>query len=146
MKKPLLLQTPSFCHTKIQSIYLQAWIASRLKWKKTSVQDRLFTYQTALGQEVKICLKSVKEALLPPGMILALEVETSDGDHFVFTRKKEAPEVISFEHSTSSVCSIPIRLQVSKGESGHSLVNEICQKGTSGHYIQMLELIAQEIK
>lgn len=134
-------ETPSFCHTKIQALYLQSWIASCLGWKKINTT----TYASKEGQ-VSITLKEVKNAKLPPGMVVSLEVESACGDHFYFFRKDQAPEEISFEHSTLTECSIPIRLQVSKGESGQSLVKEICQKGTSVHYIKTLELITQEPK
>ena len=139
-------ETPSFCHTKIQSIYLQAWIASRLKWQKSSsahADPFSFTYQNAHGK-IEVKLSPVKESSLPPGMILSLAMRTTEEDSYLFARKKEAPHQISFEHATPNLCSIPIRLQEAKGESGHSLITEICQKGTSEHYIQMLSCIVKE--
>ncbi|MBM3198493.1 MAG: hypothetical protein FJZ58_04470 [Chlamydiae bacterium] len=140
-------ETPSFCHTKIQSIYLQAWIASRLKWKKRGPRDPSFLSFGYQGEttpiEVKLC--SVKEAKLPPGMILSLSLKTTKGEEYLFSRKTSAPHQISFEHTTPSACSIPIRLQEAKGESGQSLVKEICQRGTSGHYLAMLtEIVSEE--
>ncbi len=132
-------ETPSFCHTSIQSIYLQAWIASCLKWQK--IEN--LTYR-AKDHIVTIKLKEIKDPLLPPGMIISLDIEIADKERFFFFRKKESPNQISFEHSTSAECSIPIRLQISKGESGQSLVKEICQKGTSQHYIETLELIVHK--
>lgn len=135
-------ETPSFCHTKIQSIYLQAWIASRLKWIPINANPSLvsFSYQFQ-DKNIAVNLTEVKNAKLPPGMILSLSMKTEEGDQFSFIRDPEAVYQISFEHSSSTECSLPTRLLVAKSESGQSLVNEICHKGTSQHYIDALKMI-----
>ncbi len=135
-------ETPFFCHTKIQSIYLQAWIASRLKWIPTNFNSSFlsFSYQFH-DKNIEVTLKEVKNAQLPPGMILSLGIQTRDGDHFLFEREAKATNQISFQHSSATNCSLPTRLLVAKGESGQSLVNEICHKGTSQHYIDALKII-----
>jgi glucose-6-phosphate dehydrogenase assembly protein OpcA len=131
-----------FCHTKIQSIYLQAWLASCLKWKKKHFSPSFlaFSYQSE-ESVVSVTLEEVKNSTLAPGMIVSLELKTSDGDQFIFRRDKKNPNQIAFEHSTPTECSLITRTEVSKGESGQSLVKEICHKGTSLHYIEALQLI-----
>lgn len=135
-------ETPFFCHTKIQSIYLQAWIASRLKWIPTNFNPSLlsFSYQFH-DQKVGVALTEVKNAGLPPGMILSLDIKTKEGDHFRFSRDPKTSNQILFEHSSHNECSLPTNMLVSKGESGQSLVKEICHKGTSNHYIDALKTI-----
>ncbi|MES2199714.1 MAG: glucose-6-phosphate dehydrogenase assembly protein OpcA [Chlamydiota bacterium] len=136
-------ETPFFCHTKIQSIYLQAWIASRLKWIPTNTNSSLLSFSYQLhDKNIEVTLTEVKNAKLPPGMILSLSIQTADGDHFLFERESKASHQIAFQHSSPSECALPTRLLVAKGESGQSLVNEICHKGTSQHYIDALKIIA----
>lgn len=134
-----------FCHTKIQSIYLQAWIASCLGWKKKQFSPSLlaFSYHSE-DVLVTVNLEEVKQNDLPPGMILSLEFKTVDSEQFVFKRDKNTPNQITFEHSTPTECSLLSHTEVSKGESGQSLVKEICHKGTSRHYIAALKLIVGE--
>lgn len=135
-------ETPFFCHTKIQAIYLQAWIASRLKWKAVPQKEgnSTFTYEAPEGP-LQVQLKEIKSNKLPPGMIVSLEIETTEGESFAFSRKEDAPDRISFKHSTPTECSLMSHIEVSKRESGQSLVKEICHKGTSEHYIEALQTI-----
>lgn len=139
-------ETPFFCHTKIQSIYLQAWLASRMNWtpdqKCCSLDLRRFFYQFE-GRDIEIQLQDVKNSKLPPGMILSLELQTFEEDHFIFTRDLETPNQISFVFSTKQECKLPLQFLVSKGESGLSLIKEICHKGTSEHYKEVLQLISK---
>ncbi len=120
-------ETPFFCHTKIQSLYLQAWIITRLKLPK--------------DHKVKIELEEIKNEKMPPGMIISLEMKTTNDDCFIFSRDEKHPTQIRFELSTKECCSLPFYTEVSKGESGKSLVKEVCHKGTSPHYIEALEYI-----
>ncbi len=138
-------ETPFFCHTKIQSIYLQAWIASRLKWAPVKVNPSLtsFSYRSQ-ETKIEVTLNEVKHQELPPGMILSLDIKTKEGDCFSFSRDLKEPRQISFKHSSKEECSLPTRMLVAKGESGQSLVNEICHKGTSEHYLDALKIIACE--
>ena len=139
-------ETPFFCHTKIQAIYLQAWIASRLNWKTSSYRDPFFLSFSYLFNEkaIEVHLKEAKNPKLPPGMILSLEITTSEGGTFLFSTDETHAGQVSFEYSTSTECSLKTNLQIVKGESGQSLVKEICHKGTSQHYIEALEMITHK--
>ncbi len=139
-------ETPSFCHTKIQSIYLQAWLATRMNWKPDkkccSLDLKRFFYHGE-KQDIEVELKDIKDKALPPGMILSLEIKTTDEEHFLFTRDAKISHQISLIHSTKKECKLPLKFLVSKGESGGSLVKEICHKGTGKHYLDVLKLIMQ---
>jgi glucose-6-phosphate dehydrogenase assembly protein OpcA len=138
--------TAFFCHTKIQSIYLQAWIASRLKWtpdkKRTASIDLTRFFYEHQGQSVEVQLVGVKADHLPSGMILSLELKTSEEEHYVFSRDENVPHQISLNYSTKNECQLPVKFLISKEESGQSLVKEICHKGTSEHYQEVLEMIS----
>ena len=137
-------ETPFFCHTKIQSIYLQAWMASRLKWTPLSVSCKeescSFSYEKE-GRTIEVLLQGVRQSTLPPGMILSVDLKTTKEEHFLFTRDLEVPHQISLEYNTKQECRLPTKFTIAKGESGQSLVKEICHKGTSQHYLDVLKLI-----
>lgn len=139
-------ETPFFCHTKIQSIYLQAWLATRLKWapdKKRSALDLARFFYEFQGNNIEVQLLEVKNSKLPPGMILSLELKTSNEEHYLFSRNLDLPHQITLIYSTKSECKLPSQFLISKGESGQSLVKEICHKGTSEHYQEVLDMISK---
>ena len=138
-------ETPFFCHTKIQSIYLQAWIASRMNWnsdKKRSSLDLCRFFYEYQGRSIEVELQGVKNTTLPPGMILSVDLKTAQEEHFSFVRDLQMTHQISLIYSTKSECTLPTKFLVSKGESGQSLVKEICHKGTSKHYEEVLQKIS----
>jgi len=138
--------TEFFCHTPIQAIYLQGWLATRLGWelKKSKKEQDVFslTYQRN-SQEICVKLSPVYHTHLAPGSLCSFELSTTKGKHFSFTRDLEMPHQIKMIFSTLEICSIPFRFIFGKGEIGQSLVKEICHKGTSIHYLKLLELIAK---
>ena len=139
-------ETPFFCHTKIQAIYLQAWIASRLNWKASSYKDPFFLSFSYISNEkaIEVHLKDSKDAKLPPGMILSVEIKTFENGVFTFSTDELHPGLVAFEYTTATECSLKTNLQIVKGESGQSLVKEICHKGTSQHYIEALDMITHK--
>jgi glucose-6-phosphate dehydrogenase assembly protein OpcA len=139
-------ETPFFCHTKIQSIYLQAWLATRLKWEfQKIVSDKpspILQYSFE-GRKIDVTIKNERHSSLPPGLILSVELKTQNKDSFLFTRDLKATHQISLEYSTDHECKLPTKFMIAKGESGQSLVKEICHKGTSQHYLEVLQLISK---
>jgi len=134
--------TASFCHTKIQSLYLQAWLASQLNWSfkemKQEGKEQHFFYKKD-KQETTFLLSAEDHSTLPPGLILNLEIETEDGIDYLFTRSLTALSQITQIISTPDHCEIPCHYLFEKAESGHSLVKEISRKGTSHHYLKVLQ-------
>lgn len=139
-------ETAFFCHTKIQSFYLQAWLACQLEWKFNSMQNdgkELKISYTGKKGPIEIVLRSTSEKELPPGIVLSVDAFTTQGDHFAFERNREALHQITLLHSTSTQCDLPFHYMSSKVEAGHSLVKEICHKGSSKHYLKVLNLIKE---
>lgn len=137
-------ETPFFCHTKIQATYLQAWLACQLSWQFQSLRMEgnalLFIYQGRSGP-VEIALRAVQETKLPPGLILSVDILTAGEENFSFSRNHEQLHQIAYQHSTPSQCDLPAYYIFTKAESGHSLVKEICHRGTSEHYLKVLNLL-----
>lgn len=133
-----------FCHTKIQATYLQAWLACQLQWQFVSIRSEnnalVFSYKGNSGP-IEIVLAPVQKTNLPPGLILTLDVDTADQEHFSFVRSSDQLHHFTCQHSTQSQCDLPAHYIFSKAESGHSLVKEICHRGTSEHYLRVLNLL-----
>lgn len=139
-------QTSFFCHTKIQAIYLQAWLACQLGWQFERLQDQknvlIFSYRGKL-HPIEIVLSPVQETKLPPGLILSVDIQTTQKEHFSFIRHLEQWHQIRYQFSTTKECFLPSYFTFSKAELGHSLVKEICHRGTSEHYLRVLNLLKQ---
>jgi len=141
-------ETSFTCHTQIQAIYLQGWLASRLKWPliKITREDMQFTfeYKSELGP-VNIMLYPESHLNIKAGSVISLDLTTRDQNHFSFGRNLDHPHQISMRFSTLDKCAIPLKYLFEKAESGQSLVKEISHKGTSLHYVTLMQNI-QTIK
>lgn len=130
-------ETAYCCHTAIQSIYLQGWLATQLGWQLEKREENTFTYSRENGT-VSITLQPEYHEHLKAGSIVSIDLETEKQDHFSFGRDLDTPNHVSMRFSTLEKCDMPLKYIFSKDESGQSLVKEICHKGTSEHYLNLL--------
>ena len=135
----------NLCHTNIQSIYLQGWIASQLGWKFQKVikekESLSFFYETDYFPVV-VFLHPSEMKDIPPGRIISVLIETNNEYTFTLKRKLENPYQVLIEKSSLEFCSIPTYFILDKNPTGQSLVKEICHKGTSEHYLHLLTLLS----
>lgn len=135
----------NLCHTNIQSIYLQGWIASQLGWKFQKVTKEKevlsFFYETDHFPVVVFLHPSQMEEI-PSGRIISVIIETNKEYTFTLKRKIESPYQVLIEKSSLEFCSIPTYFILDKNLTGQSLVKEICHKGTSEHYLHLLTLLS----
>jgi hypothetical protein len=138
--------TDFFCHTRIQSIYLQGWLAKRLKWTlrecEASSGEIFFHYETPKNLPVEVHLIPQDAPEMAPGSLASFELNTYGGEHFLFARNPEASYQITLFISSREKCLMPTQFLFSKGGIGQTLVKEIGQKDTSEHYLELLEFIA----
>lgn len=136
-------ETEFFCHTKIQAIYLQGWIANQLEWqfeKVTSDQNQLhFIYKNG-EKTVEILLVPETADKLAPGRVISLEM-TNKTESYTFCRAQDQEHIINIKYSTPSLCELPSQFVFERYESGQSLVTEIFHQGTSPHYFSLLQMI-----
>jgi hypothetical protein len=99
-----------------------------------------FIYKGEFGP-IEISLSSEHYAKLPPGLILSVTILTTEDEQFKFSRNFEQMHQIRYEHSTPNHCELPSYYIFTKAESGHSLVKEVCHRGTSEHYLKVLNLL-----
>ncbi len=133
-----------FCHTRIQSIYLQAWIACQLNWEfkgaRLEKEQMLFSYMSKYSP-VEVRLTPMMNAKLPPGLILTFDITTLDQHTFSFSRDLEQIHRITLNSFDSKKCDLPATYILQNAESGHSLVKEVTHRGTSKHFLKVLKLL-----
>ncbi|PWU14464.1 MAG: hypothetical protein C5B45_04390 [Chlamydiae bacterium] len=137
-------QSTFFYHAKIQSLYLQAWLACQLKWEFKSLEEQkeqiICTYQGKTGL-IQIFITPVVHMHLPTGLIVSIDILLKDTSSFLFSRDPEQQNHITVQETTLKQCALPARYIFPKGGAGCSLVQEICRRGNSAHYLQVLNLL-----
>ena len=124
-----------FCHTKIQSMYLLSWLSSRLEWNfLKSTENLQFEFKQAKAQ-----IESVEWEKIGSGCLLAVELQTANGQSFKCLRIKEKYHLVSIHISSEEKCDLPYKYTLGTTATGQSLVKEICMKGTSKHYLDTLK-------
>ena len=137
--------TDFFCHTRIQSIYVQGWLSVRLGWKlqefDASSKTLIFHYEGKNRQPIEVQLVPEEHPEIAPGSISTFELTTYGGQHFLFVRNPQASYQVTLFISSKEKCEMPTQFLFSKGGIGQTLVKEICQKSTSEHYLKLLEYL-----
>lgn len=131
-----------FKKDKIQALLLQAWLASQLKWKLQSLEekDTGFLLRYLRGTKTILVYLKAEEVLdLWTGALLQVEFHSSDERSFSFSRTTTRPQEVCLQYSSKTECYLPYHILFTKTDSGQSLVREICHKETSPHYIQALK-------
>ncbi|WP_420420850.1 glucose-6-phosphate dehydrogenase assembly protein OpcA [Simkania sp.] len=140
------LESVALCHTNVQAIYLQTWFAAQLGWKLTSIAKEkellTFTYDTD-HLPVRIFLHPSKMQEVLPGRILSVEIQTDREIQYSLRRNPNCPSHVLIEKSSPDLCSLPIHFVFDHDIRGQSLVREICHKGTSQHYTNMIKLLSE---
>lgn len=132
-------ETPSFCHTKIQALYLQAWLATCLKWKLSSTTLDMWKYG-----DCQVVFHPHRNSDLPPGTVLSLDIVCKDQSHFFFERDSLHPHQVRTIICDEEKCDIPSRFILSKAQSGLSLVNQIYHSDASSHFPAVLQFLSSQ--
>lgn len=132
-------ETEFFCHLKVQSIYLLAWLSNRLGWKlKKSSRELKFQFE-ADGKKLDAAIQSALWPKLGSGTVISVECKTSDETLYQFMRLPDRYHYVGIQISTPEKCELPYEYVLGQTATGQSLVQEITRKGTSRHYLGMLE-------
>ena len=138
------LASEFFSHPNIQAIYLQTWLSQQMQWERKEIKkekDKLLFVYNNQGKELNITLEGVQKEGLSPGSIVSLDITTSGQEHFAFKRDPKVPNQIILENSSADKCGLPYTFIFPKGEAGASLVKEIFHRGTSAHFLKVLQNI-----
>jgi glucose-6-phosphate dehydrogenase assembly protein OpcA len=130
-------ETEFVCHLKIQSMYLLAYLSSRLSWKFKNAKAEKGTFR--FGFENKI------EAIIEPtdwdlgsGTVIAIEIKTKTGKCYSMARDPQAKHQAAIQIASTEYCDLPYRFMLGRTASGQSLVREIFQGGTSDFFLESL--------
>lgn len=138
------LKTETQQHPEIRAIYLQGWIASRLKltYKSSETfQNHTIINYVSSAYPVIITLCPHTHADLPSGAIVSLEISSIDGRSYFVTRKKSLSQVV-VHCSSLEKCELPYSLPLPDVHKGLSFMKEIFYHKLSDHYRDMLKMIA----
>jgi len=139
-------ETPFFCHTRIQSLYLLSWLATQLHWNFLKAakdgENRQFFFEGEKGP-LTASLKTSTFSHLSSGAIVSVDLSTSDECLFSFVRTLDYPHQVTIKIATPEQCEMPSRYIFSKGELGQALVKEITHKGMSKHYLSVLNTLSK---
>lgn len=136
-------ETPFFCHLKIQSMYLLAWLSSRLKWTVHKTTKELQFHFTTQQQPVDAKIEEKHWEKLGPGTIISVELTTHDQHIFECARIPSQYHRVNIQLSSPEKCDLPYQFVLGQTATGQSLVKEIITKGTSSHYLEMLQELNQ---
>ncbi len=136
-------ETEFFCHLKIQSIYLLTWLSSQLGWtflhSKALENKVFFTFQLPDQSCPEFSIQSERWEKLGPGTIISVNLSSKDEHVYTCARIPEQYHHVTIQISTPHQCDLPYQFVLGQTATGQSLVKEICTKGTSSHYLKMLE-------
>jgi glucose-6-phosphate dehydrogenase assembly protein OpcA len=124
-----------FCHLKVQSLYLISWLASRLNWNFKKASSNL---EFQFGEKKAMIYEDVWEKL-GPGTVISVDIETVDGHLHKCTRIPAQYHTVNIQASSPEKCELPFQFILGRTATGQSLIKEIITKGTSEHYLNMLE-------
>lgn len=128
-----------FCHLKIQAMYLLAWLSSRLGWKISKAEQNLrFQFQSE-SNPIEAVIVSESWEKLGSGTVISSEMTTTEGHTFSAARIKDRYHYVKIHLASPDSCELPYEFVLGQTATGQSLVKEICMKGTSSHYVDMLK-------
>ena len=117
-------ETSFFCHTKIQALYLEAWLTTCLNWSPM------------------ITLIPQKNKDLAPGTVISMDIVCQDQYHYAFSRDPNHPHQVRTIICDEDKCDIPSRFIFSKAQTGLSLVNLIYHPDPSTHFPKVLHYLS----
>lgn len=137
--------TPSelFIHPDTQAVYLQAWLASRLKWQLLKLEkqnESLIIHYKSSNQEHSIRLTPMINPKFESEDILGIEVLGDKG--YECHMKRIRTEQVKVQSSNQSECELPFLLLMPTLQSGRNFMQEIFFQKMSDHYESMLHLIS----
>lgn len=130
-------KTESFCHLKVQSMYLLAWLSSRLKWKfQKASKDLHFIFENQKAE-----IQNAEWEKLGSGTVISIDMTTKDGHLYQCARIPKQYHRVSIQISSPEKCELPYSYLLGKTATGQSLIKEIITQGTSAHFLDMLKEI-----
>ncbi len=139
------VETESFSHTKIQSIYFQGWLATKLEWKLETVlgsqNEIAFKYSSPYGG-VTVTLAQGKNNQIPPGRILSVDLYSHHNERINLVRDSKDGHRVAIHHCSAHTCNMPTYYLLNNEVAGNSMMREIYNQGTDPNFLNVLQLIS----
>ncbi len=136
-----------FCHTDSQARYLQAWLATQLKWHfdraKKGKTESTVTYHSG-KHTITVTLKPVSLAAFNPGAMISVELNCRGGHVFKLERPEKNQEQVHIAVSSQETCDLPFTVPLSNPILGISFSKELLYGRTSPNYKAMLHTLAKQ--
>lgn len=137
-------KTSNISHPETQAIYLQGWLAAQLEWNFHSIhmhgEAKQITY-TNNRNPIQVDLIPREAQEQQSDTIYSIEVIDQAYNSYTITRQGNLPKV-TVHITTQDHCEIPYSLPLPDMRKGAFIVQELFYRRTSGHYRNMLALIA----
>jgi glucose-6-phosphate dehydrogenase assembly protein OpcA len=135
----------SFHHNKIQAIYMQGFLATKMNWEFNSIvcnQNSITVSYKSNDSFHHIHLTPCEPIqTLPPGRIVSLLIHNQE-EKTSFIREKESLHLVKICYSTKDKCEMALLYPLEKEADGNSLTTEIYYRETSKDFLAVIELIS----
>lgn len=131
-------------HPGIRAIYLQGWLAARLKWtyqNTRQIDNNVVINYTSLQGPIEITLKAEKYPDLPSGSIHSIDITTYKDISYTITRSHALPQLV-VHVSTLDSCNLPFTVPLADVHKGFTFMKEIFYGKLGTHYQEMLKMIS----
>jgi len=131
-------------HLDTQALFFQAWLASRLKWQLSSIEEaeKCIKIQYTFDQQsISVIISPTDSEIMEEGGITAVEIRGENDLHYLMSYEQDDRH-IGVHASSKDRCEMPYTLFVGSFQRGRTLPSEIFQQATSEHYLPMMELLA----
>jgi glucose-6-phosphate dehydrogenase assembly protein OpcA len=129
-----------------QAVYLQAWLAAKLKWTLLSVEKedpyiRISYKYDHTSLTVSLVPKDTE--ILPPGAIFSFEAMTQGDYHFLIAHENDN-KLVRVHASNPDRCEMPYTIFLANYQNGPALVNEVFYQPIGTHYLDMMQFLARQ--
>lgn len=133
-------------HDLIDSIYLQAFIASRMGWE-FKAQEIQHHHQKALcyqyqGKDINVILDPIADLEGKPGSIIHFEIWAENETVYILDTSKNSTKVL-LHISSEEKCELPCTFSLSDINRGSSFIREVFYQPPSEHYADTLAMISK---
>lgn len=131
-----------FLHPQTQALYLQAWLASQLKWnfvkRELRDQELILHYQNPKGT-IAISLHPQSKQHLDSEELLAIDI--SNENSFLYSFARSADNQVVVHCSTQTMCELPAFFPLPEINSNKACMQDIFYRQPSPKYAEMLETV-----
>ena len=128
-------ETEFFCHLKVQSIYLLAYLSARLGWEFKKAKEKKGRLHFHFKKKIEAILEPTNWESLSSGTVIAIEMQTKEEKRYSMARMPQTKHRAAIQIVSKDRCDLPYYFMLGQTASGQSLVREIFQQGTSPFFL-----------